>query len=91
MIYVGIIYLVINIVAIIIMDIDKKKAISGKERIPEVHLFLTAVLFGAFGVLIAMYLLRHKIRKWYFHVGALMIIIQNCCTIYVFLKLLKII
>ena len=82
MIYVGIIYLLINIVAIIIMDIDKKKAISGKERIPEVHLFLTAVLFGAFGVLIAMYLLRHKIRKWYFNLGIPLILIQNIALFY---------
>ena len=52
----GLLYLLINIVAIIIMNIDKKKAINGKERIPEVHLFLTAVLFGAFGVLIIFFI-----------------------------------
>lgn len=89
--YLLLILLALNITQVIIMYLDKKRAIKGEERIPEVILFFTALFFAGIGFYVSMFILRHKIRKWYFHVGALMIIIQNCCTIYVFLKLLKII
>ena len=85
--YLVFIYILINIVAIIIMYGDKQKAINGKERVPEAHLFLTAALFGAFGVFISMYILRHKVRKWYYNIGIPVILIRNLVFIYMCYKI----
>ena len=82
MIYVILLYIILNIAGFIIMDIDKRKAIKKEERIPEACLFLIAVFFGALGVLIYMYLGRHKNRKWYFNAGIPAILIQNAATLY---------
>jgi uncharacterized membrane protein YsdA (DUF1294 family) len=82
MIYFIIIYLIINIISGIIMYSDKQKSIKGKERIPEVYLFLYAVLFGALGVLLSMYIIRHKVKKWYFNIGIPLILIQNISFLY---------
>lgn len=65
-----ILYLVvINIVAFAMMGIDKKKAIQKKWRIPEAHLFLSAVLGGSLGAILGMRCFRHKTRHWYFVIG----------------------
>ena len=65
-----ILYLVvINIVAFAMIGIDKKKAIQKKWRIPEAHLFLSAVLGGSLGAILGMRCFRHKTRHWYFVIG----------------------
>ena len=55
-----------NVVAFILMGVDKVKAKLDKRRIPEKVLFLFAILFGAIGGTIGMYSFRHKTRHWYF-------------------------
>ncbi len=72
-----IVYIISNILAVLIMHYDKQKAKKGEERIPEVVLMLNAICFGGAGVYFSMYFFRHKIRKWYFHLGAIVSIIQN--------------
>ncbi len=49
--------------------LDKLLAIGGKRRIPEATLLGCTMLGGAVGGLIAMYLVRHKTRRWYFRVA----------------------
>ena len=56
-------YLFINIVALVLYGIDKKKAIDGAFRIPEKTLILLSVLGGGIGSLIGMRLFHHKTRK----------------------------
>jgi len=51
------------------MGMDKHKARRGSRRIPEKRLFLVAVLGGAFGGWIGMYVFRHKTKHWYFRLG----------------------
>lgn len=46
--------------------IDKRKSIKGKWRTKEKTLLMMSILFGALGGLLAMYLLRHKTKHWYF-------------------------
>jgi len=79
---------VINIFAFVVMANDKRKsAASGNpERIPESILFFLATAGGAIGIYIAMILLRHKTRKWYFQAGIPMLIIQNAAIGYVILQ-----
>lgn len=62
-------YLLINLVAFLLMYIDKESAKSGGWRIPERTLFLAAALGGGVGGTIGMFRLRHKTKHWYFQYG----------------------
>ena len=58
------IYLIsINIIAFLIILIDKRRAIKKKWRIPENNLLLISLLGGCFGMYISMYLYHHKTKK----------------------------
>lgn len=64
------VYLVIiNIVGLLLMLIDKRRAIENKWRIPEKTLFLIAILGGSIGSIIGMNTFRHKTKHWYFVIG----------------------
>ena len=51
------------------MGIDKLKAVRGKWRISEFHLFIPAFLGGGAGCLIGMYFFHHKTHKPRFYIG----------------------
>ena len=76
--------IVINVLAFFVMANDKRRSTrdSTTDRIPEGLLFFMAAAFGAIGVYISMFLLRHKIRKWYFMLGIPLLVIQNIATLY---------
>lgn len=64
------IYLVlINALGMILMIADKLRAKKKRWRIPEAALILFAILGGSVGVLIGMYMIRHKTRHLKFTVG----------------------
>lgn len=54
-------------VAFIAYVVDKQKAKKGAWRIPEKVLLSLSFLGGAVGGYLAMYTVRHKTKKWYFH------------------------
>lgn len=56
----AIIVVVINLIAFILMGIDKAKAKRHKRRIREAVLLGLAVCGGGFGILIGMAVFRHK-------------------------------
>ncbi len=65
-----IIYLcLVNVIAYLLMWIDKKKAIKHRRRIAEKTLFALAWIGGSFGIWIGMIIFHHKIRKWNFKLG----------------------
>ncbi len=69
--------LMINIVAFLLMGIDKYKAAHHRYRISENTLFFFALIGGSIGILLGMFCFRHKIRKMKFKVGIpLMIVVQ---------------
>lgn len=75
---IGFIYLeAINIVAFILMGIDKRRARRGQWRIPEAVLILSALLGGGIGALAGMFLFRHKTRKAKFTVGIPAILVME--------------
>lgn len=75
-IYFAVIYLVImNLLAFMLMGIDKYKARHNKWRIPEKTLFLTAILGGSIGALLGMYTFRHKTKHATFVYGMPVILI----------------
>ena len=74
-------YLVaINLLGIIVIVADKKKAIKGKYRIPELDLWLIALLGGSLGTYIAMKIVRHKTKHKNFMIGIPIIIIIQLVT-----------
>lgn len=64
------IYLVIvNIVAFVLMAVDKYRASQHRWRISERTLFLSALLGGGLGALLGMWILWHKTRHKLFAIG----------------------
>jgi uncharacterized membrane protein YsdA (DUF1294 family) len=58
--------IIINIISFIIYAIDKRLAIKKRTRVPEAILLFLSIIGGSLGSLIAMYLVHHKTKKWYF-------------------------
>ena len=59
----------VNVLAFVLMGIDKRRAKQNAWRIPEKTLFLPAILGGALGGVAGMRLFHHKTRHWYFRYG----------------------
>ena len=80
-----IIYLiVINLVGVLIMYIDKRKAMYGRWRIPEKTLIIIALLGGSIGCMVGMKLFRHKTQKIKFVLGYPTILIAETVIIIYF-------
>jgi uncharacterized membrane protein YsdA (DUF1294 family) len=75
----------LNIYSFIIVAIDKKKSIKNTYRIPEKKLLQSAMTFGSLGFLLAMYIFRHKTRKFKFiFLGWFFLILHACILYYIF-------
>ena len=76
------IYLVIiNLIAFLLMAMDKSRARKHQWRIPEKTLFLSAILGGSIGAIAGMYTFHHKTRHWYFVIGMPAILILQIALI----------
>lgn len=81
-----VIYLiVVNLIGILIMYIDKRKAMYGRWRIPEKTLIIVALLGGSIGCMIGMKIFRHKTQKIKFILGYPTILIAETILIIYFL------
>lgn len=80
--------LVINLISLLAMYIDKKKAKRGSWRTKESTLFTLVLLGGGFGGIAGMYLFRHKTKKPGFVIGfpAILIIEIICVIIFLCIK-----
>lgn len=67
--YIFIWLLLINLALFFTMGSDKRRAKTGKRRVPEARLFMMAFLGGALGGSLGMYAFRHKTKHWYFKLG----------------------
>lgn len=61
--------LTVNLLALALMGVDKRRAGRGSWRISERTLFLFPLLGGALGGTLGMLLFHHKTRKWQFAYG----------------------
>lgn len=61
--------LLINLIAFVLMGLDKGRARRGQWRVSEKALFLPAILGGSVGAILGMRLFHHKTRHWYFRYG----------------------
>lgn len=59
----------INVLAFLLMGIDKQRARRHLWRIPEKTLFLVVLLGGGIGGTLGMFFFRHKTKHWYFRLG----------------------
>ena len=81
-----IIYLLfINLIGILLMYVDKRKAMYGRWRIPEKTLIIIALLGGSIGCMVGMKLFRHKTQKIKFVLGYPTILIAELILIIYFL------
>ncbi|GGJ84588.1 hypothetical protein GCM10007063_03880 [Lentibacillus kapialis] len=75
----------VNIIAFLIMGMDKQKAKTETYRIPERTLWGLAILGGAIGVWAGMKSFRHKTRHRSFVIGMpVLIIIQAVFVVSLF-------
>ena len=58
-----------NLIAFILMGVDKQKAIKHQYRISERTLWMVAIMGGAFGALAGMKVFRHKTKHRAFVIG----------------------
>lgn len=77
--------LIINLIGLLIMFVDKRKAIKGSWRIPEKSLIVIALLGGSIGTIIGMYWFRHKTKKLRFTIGFPVILLTEIIVIIYFL------
>ncbi len=71
----------INLLALLLMGLDKSYARRSKWRIPEKVLFLSAVLGGSLGAIAGMYLFRHKTKHLRFVLGLPIILLLQLSVI----------
>ena len=57
----------ISLITFILYAVDKRRARQKKWRIPEATLIGFSLLGGAVGGYLAMLIVRHKTKYWYFH------------------------
>lgn len=60
---------IVNIIGLILMYLDKQRAIKRKYRISESMLFFVAIIGGALAMFFAMHLFHHKTKKVLFSIG----------------------
>jgi uncharacterized membrane protein YsdA (DUF1294 family) len=73
--------IVLNLIGFLLMGIDKRRARRRKYRISERTLFVTALIGGSIGVLIGMYVFRHKTRHLSFVLGIPLILVLQLLLI----------
>lgn len=74
--------LIVNVIGFLLFGIDKYKAIHQKYRISEKALFMIALIGGAYGAYVAMYLFHHKTRKLKFKLGMPVIVLLESYLLY---------
>jgi len=72
---------IINVIAFASMGIDKSKAKSHAYRIPELTLFILAIIGGSIGSILGMQIFRHKTKHWYFVWGMPLILMLQLALI----------
>lgn len=80
-------FIAVNLVGLLSMYLDKRKAKKNLWRIPESVLFIIALIGGSIGSIVGMRLFRHKTRHWYFVYGMPAILILQIVLILVLINL----
>ncbi|MFC4388261.1 DUF1294 domain-containing protein [Gracilibacillus marinus] len=70
--------LCMNVIGFFVMSVDKRKARKQQWRIPEQRIWLVAVIGGALGCTLGMYMFRHKTKHTIFVFGLPFLSIVHC-------------
>lgn len=62
-------FLLVNAITAALFYLDKGSAEKDQKRVPEFVLLMACLLGGATGGTVAMHVLRHKTKRWYFYAG----------------------
>lgn len=65
----------LNLLGFFLMGWDKRRARTGRRRVPERVLFAVALLGGSLGVLAGIHAFRHKTRRPSFSLGVPLILL----------------
>ncbi len=76
------VFCLLNLVGFVLVGQDKARSVARAERFPEVYFFFLSVFFASFGVLLGMYVFRHKTQKLYFPVGIGLLLFEQTLLIY---------
>ena len=76
-----IIFVILNVLAYLIIHFDKRNSRSGKKRVSEASLLTMAAIGGSIGILVGMFVYRHKTRKKRFSLGVPLIIAMQILLI----------
>lgn len=79
--YIIIYVCLINMIAFILMGLDKRRAKRGKWRIPEKTLWFSAVMGGVLGSILGMQIFRHKTKHKAFTIGMPLVFILHITII----------
>jgi len=77
---------VINVISASFFLYDKLAAIKNKSRIPEKFLHALELVGGIFSIILLMYVVRHKNRKWMYFCFSWLILVLWFSIIYVVIK-----
>ncbi len=78
---------ILNLLGFAQFGVDKAKAQKGQWRIPEQHLFATALFGGSLGCILGMYVFRHKTKHKSFTIGMPAILVLQILVAVVLLYL----
>lgn len=81
----------INIATFLAYGADKKAAEKGEWRIPELHLHALEFLGGWPGAYLAQKIFHHKTKKRSFQAMFWLMLVLECCAVYIILKYLNLI
>lgn len=74
--------IIINIFSFFQMGFDKRRSRRHEWRVPEAHLFLSALAGGSVGSILGMRVFHHKTRHWYFVWGMPAILVLQIVLLY---------
>lgn len=75
-------FLALSVLNFSFMGWDKRQAKRGRPRVPERRFFLIALLGGAAGAILGMYVFHHKTRHWYFKWGLPVILLLHLALLW---------
>jgi uncharacterized membrane protein YsdA (DUF1294 family) len=82
--------LAVNLAAFALSGLDKRAAKRARRRVPEKHLFRLAVLGGAMGLYLSMFVFHHKTKRGIFRFGVpAIILLQALVFVCVYLQILR--
>lgn len=79
----------INAVTVLLYGHDKRQAVVGRTRVPELALHLAALLGGSPAALLGQRLFLHKTRKLRFQVVFIVIVLVQAVAIYLYWRYLR--